>query len=228
MTKVVWNCIFPIILGKFHFSNQERITNIVLNKKAFVNMELCKSIVDKGGYLIIANHLHALDAVYIREKIDGWVISKSNLANGNWFYKLFEKRLETVYHSIPYERGNRESGDIVKQKIVDKIKSGNNVIIFPEGNCKYNNKDGILPIKKGIIHLSYDHKIPIALLTIWYDNMEFGQGENHSFSLRRSCSMKVNGEQYFEQIVNPSDFEDFEQYYNYISETMNWLTIIKN
>lgn len=225
MTKVIWNVLIPLLIGDFKFENQARISDIILKRKTFTRMEQISKI---RGHLIIANHIHALDPILVREKVDGWVISKTNLANGNLFYKIFEKRVEKVYHSIPYERGCLKSGEIVKQKIVDKINEGKNVIIFPEGNCKYNNADGLLPIKKGIIHLSYDHKIPLVILTIWYNNMEFGQGGNHVFSLRRTCSMDVSGELYFEEIVNPADFEDFDQYYNYISENMNWYSITKS
>ena len=40
--------------------------------------------------------------------------------------------------------------------------------------------------------------------------------------------MRVNGELYFEEVVYPVDFGTFEEYYDYISETMNWNAIIKN
>ena len=68
----------------------------------------------------------------------------------------------------------------------------------------------------------------MVMLTVWYDNPEFGQGERHPFSLRRTLRMRVNGELYFEEVVYPVDFGTFEEYYDYISETMNWNAIIKN
>ena len=165
--------------------------------------------------------MHALDAILIREKIDGYVISKADLANGNKFYRLLQGRLSKAYNTIPYKRGDKESGKLVKDLIKDKIDMGKNVIIFPEGTCKYNNIEGINPLKKGIIYLSYEENIPIVILTVWYSNPDFGQGSRHSFSLRRTLTIDVDGELYFEEIVNPNDFINFEQYYSYISEKYN-------
>jgi len=228
MIRMVWDVLYPLIMDKFTRERQGKVVDNVLVEKRYYGMGLCERKMEGMGHIVICNHLHALDALMIRENLDGWVISKSNLADGNIFYKMFEWRVQSAYRSIPYERGNLRSGEIVKEKIMEKIDVGENVIIFPEGNCKYNHQDGLLPLKKGIIYLSYERRVPIVILTVWYNNLEFGQGGHHSFSLRRTLGMDVSGELYYEEVVYPVDFGSFEEYYDYISENMNWNAIIKN
>jgi len=228
IVRILWNVLYPLIMGNFTKEKQGRIVDVVLQNKKYYRMGLCEEKMDGMGHIVICNHLHALDALMIREKLDGWVISKSDLANGNIFYKLFEWRVQSAYRSIPYERGNLRSGEIVKEKIMEKINVGENVIIFPEGTCLYNNKEGLNPLKKGIIYLSYEKRVPIVILTVWYSNPEFGQGQHHPFSLTRTLKMELDGELYYEEIVYPVDFVNFEEYYDYISENMNWNAIIKN
>ena len=223
-----WNVIKSLLKNNFTKDDQSNIVDNLIKRKYLYNMENCHKKIDGIGHIIICNHLHALDALMIRQEFDGWVISKADLANGNLFYKVISNRIRSSFKSIPYERGNPESGELVKRAIMDKINIGENVIIFPEGNCLYNNQEGLKPLKKGIIYLSYENRVPMVMLTVWYDNPEFGQGERHPFSLRRTLKMRVSGELYFEEVVYPVDFGTFEEYYDYISETMNWNAIIKN
>lgn len=226
--KFFWNVLIPLLKNNFTKNDQGKIVDNILRKKFLYKMNECETKMDGIGHIIVCNHLHALDALVIRENFDGWVISKANLANGNLFYKIITNRIFSAYKGIPYVRGDPESGEKVKTLIEDKINVGENVIIFPEGTCSYNNSEGLKPLKKGIIYLSYEKRIPVVILTVWYSDPLYGQGERHPFSLRRTLMNRVNGELYFEEIVYPVDFETFEQYYDYISETMNWNAIIKN
>lgn len=222
--KVFLKVVIPIFFGEFTKYDNAEISKEIITKKSFINFQNLNNI---NGYLIFSNHLHALDPILIREKLDAFIISKSNLANGNKFYKMLENALVKALKVIRYERGNAKNGEEVKEAILQKINQKNNVLIFPEGDTSYNHKNGLLPLKKGIVHLSFDNKIPIVLLNIWYSDYNFGQGINNRFSLRKTVIGKKDSELYFEEIINPNDFNNFNEYFDYINETMNWNAITK-
>ena len=50
---------------------------------------------------------------------------------------------------------------------------------------------------------------------------------NNRFSLRKTVIGKKDSELYFEEIINPNDFNNFNEYFDYINETMNWNAITK-
>jgi 1-acyl-sn-glycerol-3-phosphate acyltransferase len=68
---------------------------------------------------------------------------------------------------IPYKRGDKEDGSNVKNKIVESLHSGKNILVFPEGTAR---RDGIpKDFKVGIFQLAIENKLRILPITIKYD-----------------------------------------------------------
>ena len=100
-----------------------------------------KSILNNLGNIIISNHQNATDLIivnYLFDKIN--CVCKSNIVCDDdvpiyfRFIKIIEKTFLKSFRFIPYERGNKESGEVVKKTINEIIEKNENVLVFPEGH----------------------------------------------------------------------------------------------
>jgi len=130
-------------------------------------------ILKKKKCIIIANHQNATDLpilINFFEKTN--CVCKSNLCSDEDLPKYFSflKYLEKVFlksfRLVPYDRGNLDSGNQVKEIIKNKINNNENMIIFPEGKPT---RDGIpKQFKSGLFRLASENKIPIIPVTLKY------------------------------------------------------------
>jgi 1-acyl-sn-glycerol-3-phosphate acyltransferase len=68
---------------------------------------------------------------------------------------------------IPYKRGDKDDGVIVKDIISDYLNNGKNILVFPEGTT---HKDGVpRDFKHGIFQLAVKQKMNILPITIKYE-----------------------------------------------------------
>lgn len=123
---------------------------------------------------------------------------------------------------IIYEIGSVESGIEVKRKILNEIKSGNNVILFPEGRM---NSNSIGNFKLGSLKLCYDNNIPIQLLCLRIPDKNFRTDESKGYVkvtfneiLQKILSVKklIFYDEYY--LIYPSEFNTFELFVNYINK----------
>lgn len=135
-----------------------------------------KRLLEKSGLLIMANHYSGIDFPVIASMFDTskiYTVVKSDLINDPANKHILATLLASLnsafmraLHFIPYKRGNREDGALVKNAIVDKLNEGHNVLIFPEGTT---HRDGVpKEFKQGIFHLVCDNKLPILPITLKY------------------------------------------------------------
>jgi len=135
-----------------------------------------KDSLKKSGLLIVANHYSGIDFPIIASIFDAnniYTVVKSDLINDPANKHILATLLASLnsafmraLHFIPYKRGDREDGALIKNVIVDKLNEGRNVLIFPEGTT---HRDGIpKEFKQGIFHLAYDNKLPVLPITLKY------------------------------------------------------------
>ena len=113
-----------------------------------------------------------------------YIIAKSNLFGNKsdqniitYYLYYIQSLFMNAMHLIPYDRGNIESGKIVKNEIINKLQIKNtNVCIFPEGT---GHRDGIpKQFKNGIFHLASENNLTILPITIIYEkNIGSERGE---------------------------------------------------
>lgn len=195
-------CIFFVFVNIAQYSVlYKRNSNLILNyllTNVFFKLMNIKIIIHgheeyltHSNLLIMSNHTCPLDGfVYLKQITDTtcsnylYIITKSNFfgnkSDQNMLTYLFyyiQSLFMNSNHLIPYDRGNIESGAIVKDQIVDILNSGNNnVCIFPEGT---GHTDGIpKQFKNGIFHLASDNDLTILPITIIYErNIGSERGE---------------------------------------------------
>ena len=81
----------------------------------------------------------------------------------NWM----ERAVLSSWYFIPYKRGDKEDGKKTRNVIVDSLKNGKNILVFPEGTS---HKNGIpLEFKKGTFELAVANKLRILPITIKYE-----------------------------------------------------------
>ena len=127
--------------------------------------------------LVMCNHYDGIDLFAI-SKIFGYnklyTIVKHDLVGSsdhkNLLSDIFYYFKNVFYYSgnfIPYKRGDKDDGVIIKEIIIDKITNGNNILIFPEGRGRI---DGIpKDFKHGIFKLAVENKLNILPISIKYD-----------------------------------------------------------
>ncbi len=132
-----------------------------------------EKLFSKKGCILISNHQTAQDLpIIVSNFYNTYGVAKSNLCTDNTLpsYLNFTRYLElyiiNCFRCIPYDRGNKESGELVKKKINKYIDDNKNVLIFPEGKCR---KSGVVEeFKSGLFRTASDNNIPIIPITLKY------------------------------------------------------------
>ena len=175
------------VLNFNHKSFYHKYNNFLCNQVFNTNITVKNSVPKlKKPHIIMANHYNATDLTIIKKAlgIHLYTIAKSDLVTSeNTILPIFNYLQSTFFNAlyiIPYIRDNKESGNDVKEKILQKIKEGNHVLIFPEGTS---HRDGIpKSFKNGIFYLCYENKIPILPITLKFDK-DIGLEREDTFNI---------------------------------------------
>ncbi len=201
---------FQILINILLLNKPELMDNaIYINNKKNVVYYGLEELPNKYGNIIICNHSSQLDYGIIKNICNCYCIT-SNYGIPN---EVCDK-----YQFIMYNNNDKEkNGNAVKSKILELIKSGNNVLIFPEGEFSYN-KHHIKKFKKGLFHLAYDNKIPIVPIFQIHHNFYDGNYFDAT-NIKLYLNMPINNldvDVTVNKTINPSDFGSFEELYDYI------------
>lgn len=142
--------------------------------------------------IFISNHYSPCDAgliVHIFNKITNkkiYSVSKHNIFGDKTdtstisnFLSLF-KGLYNFFNLIQYEKGNKQSGEEVKKKMLEIVNHNNTVIIFPEGTTS---RKGIpLEFKPGSFKMCAENSIKIIPITLEYDK-RIGMNQYDQFNI---------------------------------------------
>lgn len=184
-----------------------------------------KSRKDDKGFLIVSNHVCIVsDYTIIRGLFDCYTIMVKGLFSKiTFFSKKYENNItekcKIIEYMRPTDNDSTTNGKEVKNAVLEKINSGENVLLFPEG--KMSGKDFLHPFKKGIFHLAYDNKVPILPLVLNYKSEFYSDTECELFRINyhmkdtSGIDVKVFG------FVYPEDFNTFEEFYNYVFSLMS-------
>lgn len=186
---------------------------IILNKKIIENIDV--------GYIVISNHQSYVDSIIIKSLIDCKFIG-----NAKFFNNFI---LKNKFDVINYDIGNKKSGKNIKKKILKNILDKNIVTVFPEGKMNNSTHDELLPFKKGLFYLAYTNNIPILMSIIYCNNPSFAIGNptssnNVKLKLIKELLLFDNSNIIIYELIDfvyPKDFNTFEDYYNFIYNTMN-------
>jgi len=178
LINIVQYAVFPIAIQKIVYPYIFKMAVAMSNNKITVhgNTDAFK----QNNLLIMSNHYAGLDFgiltdLYYQHNRENilYTIAKSNLIGDSEDKSLISKMLYYVKDSymaskylIPYKRGDKEDGTVVKEKIAGYLQQNANILVFPEGTTS---KNGVpLHFKSGIFKLAVEKKISILPITLKY------------------------------------------------------------
>ncbi len=183
------------------------------------------------GVLLLMNHYSGLDIMFLVGLIEFYSVVKSDLLgeiineDESWLITYLKEEVFEKLQFIPYKRGDKKSGDEVKDIILKNIKSGKNVIVFPEGTTQHCFKKP-LEFKKGIFHLAHENNIPIFSFSINYSkDIGFNKKETtdfvHIFMQKADVRLYCNG------IFYPEYYSNMDDLYNDVYWSISENTLLE-
>lgn len=116
-------------------------------------------------FILIANHPSALEDVGIPTLFDVYPLAKQGVRN--WF---LVGRINEAAGTMFVKRDDPESRHAAIDKLVDKLKQGHNVALFPEGGCK--GRRIFERFQTGAFDVAIKTGIPIVPIFIHYEAQE--------------------------------------------------------
>jgi 1-acyl-sn-glycerol-3-phosphate acyltransferase len=128
----------------------------ILNLKVIINGKAAQQ-----NAIYVANHRSFADPVVLCNFIDAYVIAKAEVAN----YPIINQGAKLT-GVIYVKREDKESRNAVRDMMIQTIKKGNNVLVFPEGTVGVNKTT--LEFRPGTFFEAAEHKVPIVPVAIDY------------------------------------------------------------
>jgi 1-acyl-sn-glycerol-3-phosphate acyltransferase len=156
--------------------------------------------IPRSGHLVFSNHVNELDFPF-----DSYFIHKPYLAN-----QVIKKTLVAYWWmkamgSEVFDNRNNKSIAISVRRLLRGIKD-NSYTVYPEGRNTYS--ETILPLKKGMVKLAFDHKIPVIIV------LKSGIASFQEFQNGNKIAYKSFG------IINPIEFNKWEDFRDHIQSVM--------
>lgn len=143
--------------------------------------------------LLVANHRSYLDPILILKDINAYPVAKAELAN----WPVIGKGAQMA--GILYLKREQASSRVgTLKQMLDRIKAGYPILIFPEGTTS--GRTNTLPFKKGGFKMSAQNEIPIVPVAICYEDMEDYWVGNISFlkhAIRQFSSPEIKIDLYY-------------------------------
>jgi 1-acyl-sn-glycerol-3-phosphate acyltransferase len=113
-------------------------------------------------------------------------------------------------HLVPVDRSNREAAIESVREGVEVLRTGLNMMIYPEGTRTSDGK--LLPFKKGPFHLAMESGVPVLPLTILGT---YEAWPKHRFALKGRVVTVV-----YHPPIDPTNYTDREQLMNAVRESI--------
>lgn len=117
----------------------------------------------EGAALYVSNHRSFSDPIVASLHVDAFVIAKAEVSK----YPLINKGAELT-GIIYVKRESKESRKATRTAFLDVIKSGYNVLVYPEGTVNY--KQETMPYKIGTFIEAVKNNIPVVPIAIEYQD----------------------------------------------------------
>jgi len=156
--------------------------------------------IPKSGHLVFSNHVNEMDFPF-----DCYFIQKPYLANQVIKSTLFAYWWMKAMGSEVFDNRNTMSISISVRNLIKGSKD-NSYIVYPEGRNTYS--EVIQPLKKGMLKLAFDHKLPIAIVL-----------KSGITSFQKNLKGNKIAYKYF-GVVQPTQFESWEKLRDHIQKIM--------
>ena len=170
-------------------------------------------------YILIANHPSALEDFAIPALFDVYPLAKAGVRD--W---VLLGRISDYAGTVYVHRENASSRHAALQSLLDAVKAGKNIVIFPEGGCK-----GSRIYEKfhsGAFDISLQTGIPLLPVFLHYIDQKAFEWQGQSLVLKlwqifKSSNNRVN--YYLHDAILPEAFTDKESFAKQLhSKYLEW------
>lgn len=113
--------------------------------------------------LYVSNHRSFTDPIVVSKYLNAFVIAKAEVAS----YPIINKGAE-VTGILYVKREDKNSRSQARKEFVDVIKSGHNILVYPEGTISRNKEP--IPFKKGTFFEAAKESITVVPVAIEFKN----------------------------------------------------------
>jgi 1-acyl-sn-glycerol-3-phosphate acyltransferase len=148
---------------------KKRALNLRENFLRFICIPVLNIHITKQGEpsvepaLYVCNHRSFTDPIVLCRYLKGFVIAKAEVAD----YPIINKGAELT-GVIWVNRNDQQSRTATRDKMVETIKAGYNIIVFPEGTV--GKEKTTLPFKKGTFMEAASNNIPVVPVAIEFQS----------------------------------------------------------
>lgn len=155
-------------------------------------------------FILIANHPSALEDFGVPALFDVYPLAKEGVRD--W---IVLGRISDYAGTIYVKRGDAESRHAALQSLIDAVKSGKNIVLFPEGGCKGSRIHDMF--HTGAFDISIQTGVPILPVFLQYNDQEAFEWIGQSLPLKLwqiflSNNNLVN--YYVHDAIKPDQFSD--------------------
>ena len=163
-------------------------------------------------YILVANHPSALEDFAIPALFDVYPLAKEGVRD--WFIL---GRISDYAGTIYVKRENAKSRHTALQSLVEAVRSGKNIAIFPEGGCK--GRRIYKEFHHGAFDISLQTGVPVLPVFLQYVDQDTFEWKGESlitklWQIFRSNNSRVN--YYVHDAISPDKFSDKESFAKHV------------
>jgi len=167
-------------------------------------------VLPRPPFFLVCNHLSYTDVAAIRSVLEGVFVAKGEMES--WF---LAGRIVSDMGTIFINRQNRRDIPRAGAKIIERLESGEGVIVFPEGTSTKG--ETVLPFNSSFLEFAAQRDLPVSYASItyktpndspkavdtvcWWDEKSFGEHLWQLFQVREFIAVINFGS---EPIQNPN------------------------
>ncbi len=165
-------------------------------------------------YILVANHPSALEDFGIPALFDIYPLAKIGVRD--W---IVLGRISDYAGTIYVARDDASSRQAAKQALADAVRTGKNIVIFPEGGCK-----GACIYEKfhtGAFDISLQTDVPVLPVFLQYIDQETFEWTGESLVKKLWQIFKTNNNRvnyYVHDAISPEAFSDRESFTKHVHE----------
>lgn len=163
-------------------------------------------------FILIANHPSAFEDVGIPSLFNVFSLSKQSLRNW-WVVGRISRAAGTIY----VQREERESRRQAREALIERVQSGKNIALYPEGGCFGRRIQE--HFHYGAFDISLQTGVPILPLFLHYEAQDdFEWGEETVMQMIWSFLTTQNNRATYHlyDAIDPKDFSDKDEYLHHV------------
>lgn len=165
-------------------------------------------------FIVISNHPSAFEDVGMPALFKARFLAKNEVRH--WF---IVGRISQAAGTLYVERDNKDSRQMATQALIDVLKTGDSIGLYPEGGCK--GRRIHLPFRYGVFDLSLKSNVPILPVFIHYEAQESFEWQFQHLLVKLWMIITAQNHRanyYVYDALDPSRFDSKEAYCQHVEE----------